>query len=523
MPRTSACPRPQFSRPTSPSFEPSSPRAVEPRVGRRSSVTRTRTSVGMTCLALLLALAGCGDSAFAPMEGEVASIGVVMFSRSNGNGNGGVGNVSAGGTVASVTPGAGNVGIGVTLQLVAYDANGNQVNPNWSSSNTGVASVNSSGLVTGVSAGGTTVTAKTKNHAAEASITVLAGTPAATVQVSPSTATVEIGKTAQLSATVRDGAGNVMSGAPVLWASSNTAVATVSPAGVVTALASGIVKIAATSGGVSGMAEVTVPTTQTSSTGSGAAPWLVEDFSTYTSTTHMLSDPRGIYARHLDANTWAVTLDGSTGYGASTKSMRYTVPTLASKGKSSGCYEETIRRVLRFPNNTRHFWAEWWFKTSPNFKTNWTQETGCGSNPDWKFSFFGKGQADGRWAIHMGTYGDTWMMGPNANNEVSSTYQNGQLSSSGTGLGYGFTHWHANKLWDGNWHRIRVEAKLGKGDAIFRFWADGELVVSKTGLIADDGEGFSSLSIGENFNMLPTEEMQFWLGSIKVWNQNPGW
>jgi hypothetical protein len=228
---------------------------------RRSPVARTRTSIGMTCLALLLALAGCGDNAFAPAEGEVASIGVVAFSRSsaNGNANGGTGSGKSGGTVASVTPGAGNVGIGVTLQLVAYDANGNQVSPNWSSSNTAVASVSSSGLVTGVSAGSSSVTAKTKNQSATAEITVLAGTPAATVQVSPSTATVEIGKTAQLSAAVKDAAGNLMSDAPLLWASSNTAVAKVSSSGVVTAVASGLVQIAATSGGVSGMAEVVVP------------------------------------------------------------------------------------------------------------------------------------------------------------------------------------------------------------------------------------------------------------------------
>ena len=519
MPRTPACSCPPFSRRTSRTFEPSTPRAVEPWVARRSPVARTRTSVGMTCLALLLALAGCGDSAFAPMEGEVASIGVVMFSRSNGGGNGGLKNVSSG-TVASVTPGAGNVGIGVTLQLVAYDANGNEVNPNWSSSNTGVASVSSSGLVTGVSAGGATVTAKTKNQSAEASITVLAGTPAAAVQVSPSTATVEIGKTAQLSATVRDGAGNVMSDAPVLWASSNTAVATVSPSGVVTAIASGIVKIAATSGGVSGMAEVTVPSAVTGPTtaGAGTGPWIMEDFSTYTSTSHMLSDPRGIYHDHADANTGSIALDAAVGYGSSTKSMRYTFPTLASKGKMSGCYEETIRRSIQFPSPVRHFWVEWWYKTSSNFKTDWRAETGCNSNPDWKFSFFSKGQAEGRWQLKMGQGGSVWQMGPASTAGQNVTYHNNT-----NGSGYYFEHFHGRSIWDGKWHRVRVEARLGNGTATYRFWHDDKLVVDQTGLIADDGTGFTALSLGENINMLGTEEMSVWFGSVKVWNQSPGW
>ena len=64
--------------------------------------------------------------------------------------------------------------------------------------------------------------------------------------------------THQLTATVSDQNGATMSGAPVSWTSSNTQVATVSSAGVVTALSIGSATITASSGSASGTASVTV-------------------------------------------------------------------------------------------------------------------------------------------------------------------------------------------------------------------------------------------------------------------------
>jgi hypothetical protein len=51
-------------------------------------------------------------------------------------------------------------------------------------------------------------------------------------------------------------------------------------------------------------------------------PPIVEDFSTYTSTEHMLSDPRGLYWLQEDDNANLITLDTTVGYGGSGKSMR---------------------------------------------------------------------------------------------------------------------------------------------------------------------------------------------------------
>lgn len=81
---------------------------------------------------------------------------------------------------------------------------------------------------------------------------------AAAVQVSPSTATLDVGDTVRLSANVLDSAGNELLDRAVGWASNDTSVATVDGAGLVTARASGTVEIAATSGEARGTAFITV-------------------------------------------------------------------------------------------------------------------------------------------------------------------------------------------------------------------------------------------------------------------------
>ncbi len=82
---------------------------------------------------------------------------------------------------------------------------------------------------------------------------------AASITVSPDASELAaLGATAQLSAAVRDQNGQVMSGATVTWASSSDGVATVSTAGLVTAVGNGSASITASVGAVSGSAAVTV-------------------------------------------------------------------------------------------------------------------------------------------------------------------------------------------------------------------------------------------------------------------------
>lgn len=79
-----------------------------------------------------------------------------------------------------------------------------------------------------------------------------------TVSVSPSTASIAVGATTSLAATLLDQKGASMTGPTVSWSSASTAVATVSAAGVVTGVTAGTATISATASGVSGSATITV-------------------------------------------------------------------------------------------------------------------------------------------------------------------------------------------------------------------------------------------------------------------------
>lgn len=148
-------------------------------------------------------------------------------------------------TGVSVSPNSAIVGLGATQQLSATLTPANATNQavTWTSSNTAVASINATGVVTGVATGTSTITAKTAdgNKTATATITVSA-ISVASVSVSPTTASLFAGKTQQLTATI---APANASNKTVTWTSSNTAVATVNSSGLVTTVAAGTATITA--------------------------------------------------------------------------------------------------------------------------------------------------------------------------------------------------------------------------------------------------------------------------------------
>ena len=78
------------------------------------------------------------------------------------------------------------------------------------------------------------------------------------IVLTPTSASVQAGETVTLSALVLDVGGNAMRDRKVNWASENAAIGTVSQSGVVTGVSSGVVNIAASSGGKSSNAAITV-------------------------------------------------------------------------------------------------------------------------------------------------------------------------------------------------------------------------------------------------------------------------
>ena len=164
-----------------------------------------------------------------------------------------------------VTPASASVQIGATRQLTAVlrDAGGNVLTGRtitWESSATGVATVSATGLVTAVAAGSAGVRAISEGVADTSAITVPAPpAPVASVELTPATATVNVGQTQQFTVTLRDAGGNVLTGRTITWQSLTNAVATISTAGLVTAVSAGTVMVLASCEGVADTSTITVP------------------------------------------------------------------------------------------------------------------------------------------------------------------------------------------------------------------------------------------------------------------------
>ena len=180
--------------------------------------------------------------------------------------------------VASVTVAAPQVQLttGLTTQASATlrDAGGAVLTGRtitWLSNTPGVATVDGNGLVVAVGAGSATITATSEGRSGAILVTV-APPAVASVTVAPGTVSMVPGQSTPLSAVVRDASQGVLQDRPVTWNSSNQAVATVSGAGVLTAVSAGNTTITATSAGISGTALVSVSVTPVASVTLNSAP-----------------------------------------------------------------------------------------------------------------------------------------------------------------------------------------------------------------------------------------------------------
>ena len=162
----------------------------------------------------------------------------------------------------TVTPPSATVFVAGTAQFTATtrDSAGGVLTGRvitWASSVPAVATVNASGRATGVSAGSASIIATSEGKSDTSVVTVIV-VPVASVTVTPASATVSVGVTAQFTATTRDSAGGLLTGRVIIWSSTAPAVATVSPTGLATGVSAGSASIIATSEGKSDTSIVTV-------------------------------------------------------------------------------------------------------------------------------------------------------------------------------------------------------------------------------------------------------------------------
>ncbi len=158
------------------------------------------------------------------------------------------------------------VAVGSTEALVATvapaDASNKEVT--WKSSNTEIATVSSTGVVTGVSAGTATITVTTVDGGKTATCVVTVETvPVTKVTLSAHEMTVDKGKTQKLNVTVAPADATDKS---VIWSTDNADVATIAD-GVVTGVSAGTAKITVTSADGSRSDTCTVTVKEPSSSG----------------------------------------------------------------------------------------------------------------------------------------------------------------------------------------------------------------------------------------------------------------
>lgn len=176
---------------------------------------------------------------------------------STGTPSDGVASVTVSPETVSITKGG-----STTLTAVIRDGDGNVLtgrSVTWFSGTSTIASVSTSGVVTGVNPGGpVTVSASSEGKTGSANITVTLPT-IASLDLTPATNTLTVGQTVQLIATPRDAAGNALPINVTIWGTDNNRIASVSPSGLVTAVGvGGPVNVGAAVGTVSAEVSVTV-------------------------------------------------------------------------------------------------------------------------------------------------------------------------------------------------------------------------------------------------------------------------
>ncbi|MEX0274400.1 MAG: Ig-like domain-containing protein, partial [Flavobacteriaceae bacterium] len=159
----------------------------------------------------------------------------------------------------SISPTSDTLEVGQTTNLTATvePANANNTDISWSSSDTDIATVNANGRVTAISEGSATITVTTDDgdFTATADITVVI--PVTGVSVSPTSSTLEVGQTTDLTATIEP---SNATNTTVSWSSSDSDVATVDSNGKITAIGSGAATITVTTedGDLTATADITV-------------------------------------------------------------------------------------------------------------------------------------------------------------------------------------------------------------------------------------------------------------------------
>lgn len=298
--------------------------------------------------------------------------------------------------------------------------------------------------------------------------------PVATVTVSPPSVSLGVGGTQQLTAVLADASGNTLTGRVVTWSSSSPSTATVSSAGLLTAVAVGTATVTASSEGRSGAATVTIVTAPPP----GGWPNEPAGFTMVRDAAWNAVTPSGWLAAYNEDNLATVAADATAPHSASNV-LQFRYPA----GFAGGSAPATIYTSGGITAK-EYFIGMWWKPSNP-----WH---GHSSSINKVFFFYTESWAD----LVMTMYG------PNGGPYHLRVVTQG-MPSSGT---YMTQNVNVIPVVLGQWHRIEVHAKYdsyyGARDGFIRWWVNGILVGSHTGLGFPNDAGFREFQLSPTWGGL---------------------
>lgn len=475
----------------------------------------------------------------------------------------------------SVTPSTATVGGGLQQQFSAMGmlSDGSEVPIGVSWTATG-GTIDAGGLYTAGRTAGTyrvIATHVTTGLADTANVTVPAAT-LTSITLSPSSVSLSSGQGQQFGVTGKLSDGTTSSSVPVAYSATG---GTISVNGYFTAgSAGGSYRVIAKT--QTGLADTSTVSVSGSSSSSSGAPWLNEDFTSYSgATSTWKANPHGWMAGSGTSwfNQQQIFLDTQELYNGH-PTLRYDWPGCgngtvsltntagdAGKDKWCGCLADpAIVADYKMPTA-----SEIWVEATHKFATNWDDRgwkqvqnadgtwgafvdptftdpsAMCGFG-EYKFLLLLR-SSDRMGGMGNGHEASSWWTATAQSPPLQETYDAGtRCSAGGVGencqWGYGkdqaqYLSSIPGKQWDGQWHTYRIHVRFPavKGDntGVLEIWVDGVKVVGRynrnfingsTGYFANH---YVELMLGSNSNSGTKSPTKTWWGHLKIWTSNPGW